>query len=63
MELAARARRKEMVEFLLERGADPTTAGAECATPLAWTQKGGWTEVAALLEERSEGDGWHFLHA
>ena len=48
--MAARAGQKELVELLLERGADPTLAGAEWATPLAWARKGGHSEVVKLLE-------------
>lgn len=47
--LAARAGQREMVEFLLARGADRTAAGADWATPLAWAKQGGYTEIAALV--------------
>jgi len=50
--LAARAGRAEVVELLLEAGADPTKAGAPWATPLNWARRRGHEEVAALLESR-----------
>ena len=39
--VAARRGQTAMVELLLERGADPTAAGAPWATPLAWAEKKG----------------------
>ena len=47
--MAARWGRREMVAFLLERGADPNLAGAPWATPLAWARKKGHAEVEADL--------------
>ena len=47
--LAARSGQQELVEFLLGRGADPTAAGADWATSLAWAEKGGHAEVVELL--------------
>jgi uncharacterized protein len=38
-----------MVGLLLTRGADPDTAGASWATPLAWAEKKGHAEIAALV--------------
>jgi ankyrin repeat protein len=47
---ACRWGRIELVKLFLERGADPVEAGAEpWATPQAWAQKMGHTEVLALL--------------
>jgi hypothetical protein len=43
--MAARWGQREMVVFLLERGADPNRAGASWATPLAWAQKKGHSSV------------------
>jgi ankyrin repeat protein len=47
--MAARWGRTEMVGFLLERGADPTLAGASWAVPLAWARKKGHSEVEDYL--------------
>ncbi len=47
--MAARWGKKDMVAFLLERGADPNRAGATWATPLAWAQKKGHSIVANEL--------------
>jgi uncharacterized protein len=47
--LAARWGHREMVGFLLERGADPNRAGAAWSTPLAWTQKKGHAAIARDL--------------
>jgi ankyrin repeat protein len=44
--MAARWGQKDMVAFLLERGADPNRAGATWATPLAWARKKGHPDVA-----------------
>jgi|GEM_PF-342984 len=46
---AARWGRREMVTFLLERGADPNRAGAPWAKPLAWAQKKGYADIEADL--------------
>jgi ankyrin repeat protein len=43
---AARWGQRDMVAFLLQRGADPNLAGAAWATPLAWAQRKGHTEIA-----------------
>jgi hypothetical protein len=48
--MAARWGRREMVELLLERGADASTAGAPWATPLAWARKKGHPEIELLLQ-------------
>src|SRR5262249_5857129 len=47
--LAARWGRREMVAFLLERGADPNRSGAPWATPVAWARKKGHTDIEADL--------------
>ena len=46
---AARWGQREMVAFLLERGADPNTSGAPWATPLAWARKKGHADIEADL--------------
>lgn len=46
---AARWGRSEIVELLLERGADPNKAGADWATPLAWAKKKGHIEIESKL--------------
>ncbi|HKS06621.1 MAG TPA: ankyrin repeat domain-containing protein [Gemmatimonadaceae bacterium] len=46
---AARWGKREMVAFLLERGADPNLAQAPWATPLAWARKKGQTDIAGDL--------------
>ncbi len=48
---AARWGQREMVAFLLERGADPNTAGAPWATPIAWARKKGQAEIEADLRQ------------
>jgi ankyrin repeat protein len=47
--LAARWGQREMVAFLIERGADPNTAGAPWATPIAWARKKGHNDIEADL--------------
>src|SRR5262249_48284543 len=44
---AARWGRREMVAFLLERGADVNKSGAPWATPLAWARKKGYADIEA----------------
>ena len=51
--LAARWGQTRMVDFLLERGADPGLAGADWATPLAWAERKGHTAIAARLKALS----------
>jgi ankyrin repeat protein len=47
---AVRENQREMVEFLLARGADPRLpAGAPWATPLSWADARGYEEIADLL--------------
>ena len=52
--VAARRGQKALVELLLQRGADPTAAGATWATPLAWAEKKGHQRIADML--RAEGE-------
>ena len=47
--VAVRFGRPELVTLLLERGADPDTAGASWATPLAWARKRGHSDIEAAL--------------
>lgn len=44
---------KKLVEFLLDRGADPKLADAPWATPMAWAKKEGHAEIAEILHGRS----------
>src|SRR5262245_12921602 len=46
---AARWGQREIVTFLLERGADVNKAGAKWATPLAWARKKGHADIEADL--------------
>ena len=46
---AVRWGQREMVGFLLERGADVNKSGAPWATPLAWARKRGRAEIEADL--------------
>lgn len=48
--LAARWGNAEMVEFLLDQGADPDASGADWSTPLAWAQKKGHREIERILQ-------------
>ena len=48
---AARFGCKKLVEFLLDRGADPKLADAPWATPMAWAKKEGHAEIAEILHE------------
>lgn len=50
--LAARWGQKDMVEYLLEQGADPNKSGADWSKPLVWAKRKGHTEVADLLKKR-----------
>ena len=47
--MAARWGRVEMVELLLQHGADPNQAGASWATPLAWAQVKGHPATERIL--------------
>ena len=42
--------RVRFAEILLDHGADPTLAGAEWATPLAWAEKKGYDGIADLVK-------------
>jgi ankyrin repeat protein len=53
--MAARWGQRAMAEFLLERGADPTAAGAPWATPVAWARKKGHGDIADLLHRTQTG--------
>lgn len=48
---AARRGRRDVVAFLLERGADINKAGAPWATPLAWARKKGHAEIETDLRQ------------
>lgn len=47
--VAARFGKREMVEFLLDRGANPNASGAPWATPLEWARKKGHTDIESQL--------------
>jgi ankyrin repeat protein len=49
--IAAREGDLRLVKLLLDNGADPNTAGADWAMPLAWAERRGHDKVAALLRE------------
>jgi ankyrin repeat protein len=53
--IAARWGRMRMVKLFLERGADPTAAGAPWSLPLAWAEKKGHGKIAELLRSRLPG--------
>ena len=46
---AARWGKYDLVRLYLDRGADPTLAGADWATPLAWAEKKGYGDIADLI--------------
>ena len=48
---AARRGRREMVAFLLGRGADVNKSGAPWARPLAWVRKKDFPEIEADLRQ------------
>ena len=47
--LAARFGQREMVEFLIDRGANPNASGAPWATPLEWAKKKGHPDIESQL--------------
>ncbi|HET9425448.1 MAG TPA: ankyrin repeat domain-containing protein [Gemmatimonadaceae bacterium] len=49
--VAARWGRREMVELLLERGADPTASGASWAVPMAWAERKGHRRITEILTQ------------
>ena len=48
--MAARWGQRAMVEFFLERGADPNAADAAWATPIAWARKKGHRDIEIMLQ-------------
>ena len=48
--MAARWGQRGMVEFFLQRGAEPTAAGAAWATPVAWARKKGHRDIESMLQ-------------
>lgn len=49
--MAARWGHSEMVEFLIDHGADPNKSGAIWATPLAWAKKKGYPAIEEILRK------------
>ena len=47
---AVRWGKYDVARLYLERGADPTLAGAEWAAPLAWAEKKGYDDIADLIK-------------
>ena len=47
--LAVRRGQRDLVRFLLDRGADPGLGAAPWATPIAWARKKGFEDIAATL--------------
>ena len=47
--MASRWGQVEMVEYLLNQGADPNKAGASWATPLSWAKRKGHIEVEQIF--------------
>ena len=52
---AARSGLNDMVELLLERGADPSLAGELWATPMEWARRRGHLEIEAALTSGGAG--------
>ena len=50
--IAAREGALERVELLLDAGADPSAAGAPWATPAAWAERRGHSEVAEIIRKK-----------
>ena len=49
--LAARWGNAEMVQFLLDRGADPNISGADWSAPIAWAKKKEHAKIASILTD------------
>ena len=49
--IAARWGHIEMVEYLLNQGADPNLSGASWSTPINWAQKKGHYEIEKILKQ------------
>ncbi len=47
---AVRWGKYDLARLYLDRGADPTLAGEDWATPLAWAEKKGYTDIADLIK-------------
>lgn len=50
--MAARWGQTEMVEYLLNQGADPTRSGASWSTPVEWARKKGHVEIEKILQSQ-----------
>ncbi|HEX6730898.1 MAG TPA: ankyrin repeat domain-containing protein, partial [Pyrinomonadaceae bacterium] len=48
--IAVRWGNRDMMRYLIERGADPNKAGAEWSTPRAWARKKGHREIETDLK-------------
>ena len=53
LHVAARRHFKEVVQILIEGGADPTKADWDGKTPLYWAERGGHSEVITLLRSKT----------
>lgn len=49
--MAARWGQPEMVNYLLEQGADPKHSGADWSTPIAWAEKKGHADIMDILAQ------------
>ena len=49
--VAVREGQREVVDLLLERGADPNVSGAPWSTPLAWARKRGHANLVEVLRD------------
>jgi uncharacterized protein len=49
--MAVRWGHAPMVEYLLQKGADPNISGASWSTPLAWAIKKGYTDIEKILRK------------
>ena len=52
LHVAARRHFKDVVQILIDGGADPTMADWDGKTPLYWAERGGHGEVIALLRSK-----------